>query len=210
MKLSLFLLTTASICVGAWCQGNPTTAVEIVDEPHHTLVLQNQVVRVFRLSLRPNEVTLPHLHKGFYAFVSLRPVTISNEVRGRQPVLTELKAGELHTSKGGFAVAERNNSSDPAEVIVVEAMKPGDASGFRTPVGGFKMHDAGIIELFESSAVRGYEMAIAVGGRTEKHYEDYDRLLIALSESRLREEVDELPPSDLELKAGEIQPEFVS
>jgi len=56
-----------------------------------------------------------------------------------------------------------------------------------------------------SSVVRAYNMAIAAGGRAEKHREDYDRLLIALSDLSLHEEVDGQPPSDLEMKAGEVR-----
>jgi quercetin dioxygenase-like cupin family protein len=148
---------------------------------------------------------LPHRHKTFYAFVSLRPVTLGNEVRGRQPVLKELRAGELHTSRGGFTVAERNLSPGPAEVLVIESIKADDGKSFSTPMGGFQLHDAALGELFESSVVRAYSMAFGAGGRAEKHREDYDRLLIALSDLSLHEEVDGQPPSDIEMKAGEVR-----
>ena len=193
------------ICPGAWCQDGGPTAVEIADEPHHTLILKNQAVRVFRLSLQPKEVTLPHRHDAFYAFVSLRPVTISNEVRGRQPVRTELKAGELHTSKGGFTIAERNVSSEAAQVLVIESLKRDDGKSFSTPMGGFRLHDAAVGGLFESSVLRAYIMTIAVGGRVEKHREDYGRLLIALSDLTLREEGDGQPVSEMEIRSGEVR-----
>lgn len=204
-KLSLLLFTVAPICRAGWCQEVAPAAVEIADEPHHTLLLKNQAVRVFRLNLLPKEATLPHRHRSFYAFVSVRPATIENEVRGRQPALTELKAGELHTSKGGFTVAERNNSPEPAELIVVEALTPDDGKGFGTPMGGLRYHDTWFGELFESSVVRGYTLVIAAGGRVEKHYENYDTLLIALSDLSLHELVDGQPPTELHMKAGEVR-----
>ena len=147
---------------------------------------------------------MPHRHKGFYAYVSLRPVTIGNEVRGRQPVLTRLDAGELHTSRGGFNVAEHNESSDPAELLVIEAIKL-NSGGFHTPMGGFRYHDAAFGELFEMSGVRGYTMTIAAGGRTEQHKEDYDRLVVAISDLTLNEDVTGKTASEVEMKAGDVR-----
>jgi uncharacterized RmlC-like cupin family protein len=140
----------------------------------------------------------------FYAFLSLRPVVIGNEVRGRQPVMTRIEAGELHTSKGGFTVAERNNSSEPADLLVIEALKA-NAGEFNSPMGGFRYHDAAFGELFQASAVRGYTMTIAAGGRTEQHGENYDRLLIAVSDLDFREDTASQSPSEFAMKAGEVR-----
>ena len=120
---AVFLLS-----MSAQAQQGSVRVTGIADEPHHTLIFQNSEVRVFHLKLQPNEVTLPHRHEMYYAYLSLRAVTIGNEVRGRQPVLTQLEAGELHTSKGGFTVAERNNSSEPADLLVIEAIGKDDGS----------------------------------------------------------------------------------
>ncbi len=204
MRMAGSVLGAALLCTLVWNQEPPSTPAEIVGEPHHTLLLQNPEVRVFRLKLQPNEVTLPHRHNTFYAYLSLRPVEISHEVRGRQPVVTRIDASELHTSKGGFTVAERNNSSEPADMLVIEAMKL-SGGGFSTPMGGFHYHDAAFGTIFEASTVRGYTMTIAAGGRTEEHAENYDRLLVAVSDLKLRENVAGQPPSEVQMKAGEIR-----
>jgi quercetin dioxygenase-like cupin family protein len=140
----------------------------------------------------------------FYAFLSLRPVVIGNEVRGRDPVLTRLDPDELRTSKGGFSVAERNNSAEPADLLVIEALMS-NAGEFSTPMGGFRFHDAALGELFEAPAVRAYTFRMAAGGRTKQHQENYDRLLVALTDVHLREDVAGQPPSDLVMKAGEVR-----
>ena len=177
---------------------------ELADEPHHTLLLQNDEVRVFHLKLKPGESTLQHRHNRYYVYLSLGPVTISNEVHGRQPVITRLEAGELHTSKGGFILAERNNSSEPAELLVIEAIKT-SSEGFAIPMGGFRFHEAAFGELFDATVMRGYSMVVAVGGRTEKHTENYDRLLVATSDLHLRDTEDGHTPSEFQMKAGEIR-----
>jgi anti-sigma factor ChrR (cupin superfamily) len=95
--------------------------IDLGKEPHHTILVQNSRTRVYRLRLAPGESTLRHEHTGFYAFVSLYDTTIQNEVLGRNPVVSQLAAGELHTSKGGFRLIEHNVSTEPAcEFIVVE------------------------------------------------------------------------------------------
>jgi hypothetical protein len=184
-------------------QEGSVRANKITDEPHHVLLLQNSEVRAFHLNLQPNEVTIPHQHEKFYAYLSMRPVTIGNEVRGRQPVLTQLEPGELHTSRGGFTVAERNNSSEPAEVLVIEAIKAEHGS-FDTPMLGFRYHNAAFSGLFESPVMRGYSMMFFPGGQVDSHAENYDRLLIAVTDLKLRDTLADGTQSNLEMKAGEI------
>jgi hypothetical protein len=139
-----------------------------------------------------------------YAYLSLRPVTLANEVRGRPPVVVELEGGEVHTSKGGFTLAERNKSPDAAALIVIESVK-GEAGGFATPIGGFRYHDAAFAELFQFPVMRGYSMVVAAGGRTEKHEEQYDRLVLAVSDLKLREDAAGQPPSEILMNAGDIK-----
>jgi hypothetical protein len=107
-------------------QAAPGEPVDISGEPHHSVWFENRDVRVFRLKLQPGEVTVPHRHKNLYAYLSLHPLTIANEVRGRPPVIVTLESSEVHTSKGGFTLAERNKSSGPADLLVIEALKSED------------------------------------------------------------------------------------
>jgi hypothetical protein len=173
-------------------------------EPHHKLLFENPQVRVFRLELQSGEGTLPHRHEHSYAYFSLNTVTIANEVRGRPPVVVELDAGEVHTSKGRFTLTERNKSREPSDLFVIEMLKA-DAADFATPVGGFHYHDAAFAELFQFPGMRGYSMVVAAGGRTEKHEEQYDRLLVAVSDLKFREDVAGEPSSEVLMKAGDIK-----
>jgi quercetin dioxygenase-like cupin family protein len=174
------------------------------EEPHHKLMFQNDAVRVYQLQLQPHEVTNRHRHEAFYTYVSLTPVTIGNEVRGRQTVETALEANEVRTSKGGFNLAERNLSSQPASLIVIELVRP-NTGLFSTPLGGFRLHDAAFGELFETSSVRAYTMTIAAEGRTDPYSEKYDRLILALSDLTLQDNVNGEKPAKLELKRGEVR-----
>lgn len=204
MKVSDAFIAGLLLCAAAQAQEGPATSVDISREPHHKMLFENPQVRVFRLDLQPGEATVPHRHKNLYAYLSLRPITIANEVRGRPPVVVSVEGGEVHTSKGGFTLAERNKSSEPADLIVIEALES-DRTGFAMPIGGFRFHDAAFGTLFELPVMRGYTMTIAAGGRTEKRDENYDRLLIAVSDLKFREDLAGQPSSELQMKAGEVK-----
>ena len=178
--------------------------VTLTNEPHHSLVLENDEVRVFRLILGPNESTLPHHHEGPYAYVSVRTARIENVVRGHAPVLVELAPGEVHTSKGGFTVAEENDSTERTDLVVVVPRKTASA-GFDSPMGGLVYHDAAFAELFSESMMRGYSIAIAAGGKFERHQEKFDRLLIAVSDLDILETEDGGRQVGIQMKSGEVR-----
>jgi len=197
-------MTTLLLCLTlVRSQTNEATPIPIEKEPHHSLAFENDRVRVLHLQLQSNEVTKTHKHPSFYAYFSLQPVTISNEVAGHAPVITQLEPGKLRTSKGGFNVAEKNISSRQADIFVVQPMKS-DGNGFGTPLT-MTMHDAGIIEQYTGPVMRVYSVGIASGGRLEKHTEAYDSLVIALADSNIRETIPDNSPVDWNMKSGEIR-----
>ena len=105
MKFDVLVVATLFLCpIVVRPQTGETAPVAIDKEPHHSLAFENDCVRVFHLQLQPNEATKTHRHPSFYAYFSLQSVTISNEVAGHAPVITQLEPGELRTSKGGFNV----------------------------------------------------------------------------------------------------------
>ena len=110
----------------------------------------------------------------------------------------------MQTSKGGFTLSERNKSSDPADVLLIEALKS-DGAGFAVPIGRFRFHDAAFGSLFDFPVMRGYTMTLAAGGRTEKHGEDYDRMVIAVSDLDLGEDIAGQGSSESRMKAGDVK-----
>lgn len=173
-------------------------------EPHHHLLLENSSARVFRLTLQPHESTLPHRHSGFYMYLSVGPSTVSNEVKGRKPVISELGDGDLRTSKGGFSLTEQNVGDKPLEIVVIETKTSGGMTSFQSPMANFRYRNAAVGSLYEGANVRVYEMDIASGGSTELHVEPYDRLTIALQDIHLRDQDDEGKTSEIEQKAGDV------
>jgi co-chaperonin GroES (HSP10) len=204
MKSDVLFVAILLLCPNlAGSQTGETTPTAIDKEPHHSLVFENDRVRVFHLQLQPNEATKTHRHSTFYVYFSLQSLTISNEVAGHAPVIIQLEPGELRTSKGGFNVAERNNSNQQADIFVVQPLKA-DGDGFPTPLA-MHMHDVIIAEQYTGSNMRVYLMGIASGGRIEEHTEAYDSLVIALADSNIREVVPGQGPNNWSMKAGETR-----
>ncbi|MGO9403282.1 MAG: hypothetical protein ACLPVW_07405 [Terriglobales bacterium] len=181
---------TVLLQVMVLAQQRTAAPIDFGDEPHHRLLLENSSVRVYKLTLRPGEATAPHYHGRFYIFVSLNAASIDTEVRGRSPIKSQLESGELRTSKGGFTIAERNSGPAPAEEIVIEPRDSRQGAKFDEPMASFRYHDAAVGAIFEQPLSRAYDMVIAAGGMTEKHTEKYNRLLIALTDLRLKDETE--------------------
>lgn len=202
MRSSAIAGITILFALGAAAQ-SPTEAVDLQKEPHHTLLLENSEARVFRLVLGPHEETLVHRHAAFYAMISLDDAAIQNDVPGRKPILSTFAAGDVHTSDGGFALSERNASSKPVTLIVVERVGSPSAP-FASLLADFKVHDTALGQLFEESSMRAYSLRMAAGGRSEDHDEPWDRLLVAVTDARLQDRLGDDSKQEIDLKAGEV------
>jgi hypothetical protein len=179
-------------------------AVNLAHEPHHTILLQNIKVRVLRLALQPNEATRLHRHDNYYAFVSLKPALLGNEVPGHAPKITKLEARELHTSRGGFELVERNLSTEPMDVVVVELLNPAPRA-FEFPMGGPQYREVLYSDLFEVPGMRAFSVYLLPGNRIHKREQKSDRIVLALTDLSFQVESDGHPAADLNLKAGEAK-----
>lgn len=203
MKLRIFAISLLLLPISGSPQTDQPTSIPIEREPHHSLTFENDRVHVFHLHLQPNEVTKTHRHPSFYAYFSLQPATISNEVAGHAPVVTQLEQLELRTSKGGFNVAERNKSVGSIDVFVVQPIKTA-GDGFATPLA-IPMHDVGIVEQYAGPTMRAYSLAIASSGRLEEHSQAYDSLVIALTDSNIHESGPGNKSEDWKMKTGDTR-----
>ena len=100
------------------------TAVPIPKEPHHHLVLENDYVRVFRVSVPAHESTLLQQHDVPYLYVSLGPADVINAVQGKPEAHLVMADGQLGYSPGHFAHIARNESNAPFNNVTIELLKP--------------------------------------------------------------------------------------
>jgi hypothetical protein len=99
-------------------------AVPIPKEPHHHLVLENDYVRVFRVSVPAHDATLLHQHDVPYVYVSLGPADIINAVQGKPEAHLVMTDGQVGYSPGHFAHIARNESDAPFNNVTIELLKP--------------------------------------------------------------------------------------
>jgi quercetin dioxygenase-like cupin family protein len=99
-------------------------AVEITSEPSHHLVLENDYVRVFDVTVVPKASTLIHRHDNDYLFVTLGDSNLINARVGEKPAALQLKDGDVRFTPGHFAHAAINNADRPFHNITIELLKP--------------------------------------------------------------------------------------
>jgi len=201
-------------------------AVPISKEPHHHLVLENDYVRVFRVSLPAHDATLLHQHDVPYLYVSLGPADVINAVQGRPEARIVMADGQLGYSPGHFAHIARTDAGSPFNNVTVELLHPqGEprnicekiiegpvkncgSSGSSTvpadsPLRAF-VRATGPKQLFETEEI--FVSSHAAPARIEQHYSESAplaaRLLVVEDNSELRLDLAGEPSKSLH--SGEV------
>ena len=94
------------------------------NEPRHHLTFENSYVRVFAVEVAPHDATLLHEHALDYVYVTLGAADIINAPFGKPEAHVQLKDGEVHFARGGFAHVARNLSDQPFRNLTIEFLKP--------------------------------------------------------------------------------------
>ncbi|HMG34793.1 MAG TPA: hypothetical protein VKM94_12725 [Blastocatellia bacterium] len=100
--------------------GGKSDATPLDKVPHHTLVLDNDKVRVSRLVLEPGQSTGMHTHSLSEVAVVVSGGTIENQESGQQPQRMELATGESrwHGEKRTHSI--KNIGRSRVEVVAIE------------------------------------------------------------------------------------------
>jgi hypothetical protein len=123
---SLFAVTaivTGLLVLALALNAQVPTAVPIPKEPHHHLVLENDYVRVFRVSVPAHDATLLHQHDVPYLYVALGPADVINAVQGRPEARIVMADGQLGYSPGHFTHIARNESDMDFNNVTIELLK---------------------------------------------------------------------------------------
>src|SRR5260370_30763987 len=124
MKRRLILVAILfSSCAQGQAPATPT-AVPIPKEPHHHLVLENDYVRVFRVSLPAHDATLVHQHDVPYLYISLGPADVINAVQGRPEARIVMADGQVGYSSGHFAHIARTDAGSSFDNVTIELLHP--------------------------------------------------------------------------------------
>jgi hypothetical protein len=114
---SLLFLVLAPL---AWAQ----TAMDMAAEPHHHLLLENDQVRVFTLTLKPTEQAYTrHEHNFLIVTLADSELVIWSEGQSALPSF-RLPQGEARFAFGGHTVGFRNDRSSEYRGVIVEFLNP--------------------------------------------------------------------------------------
>ena len=116
--LTLLLLLTFS------SRAQAPTPVDMANEPHHHLVVENSYVRVFRFGLPAGESTLLHAHSKPYIAVSMGAADFANDVAGKPEARGKTVDGQVSYSRGGFAHVARADAGVPFNNVTIELLHP--------------------------------------------------------------------------------------
>jgi quercetin dioxygenase-like cupin family protein len=205
MLISIFLL----LALAAVAQ---EAQVEITSEPSHHLVLQNDWVRVFDVTIAPKTSSLVHRHRHDYMFVTLGDSDVTSVRVNEKPVQLVLKDGEAHFTAGGFAHAAINNSSRPFRNITIEMLT--SATGERTcnescsvplPCNSTAKSACPAAErLFLSDQWTATTVTLPPGAQIEEHTHMGPHLAVAVSDLHFLVKTPGRPDSEINTKVGDI------
>jgi quercetin dioxygenase-like cupin family protein len=203
-RAALFLL--AAVLVFA----QSPAEVEITNEAHHHLALENDYVRVFQVEVAPHDSTLMHRHRHDYVFVTLGDAELTNEVEGKAPVDATLKDGDTRFTPGNFAHIARNRAATPFRNVTVELMQD-DKARTSPPAKwdedrGLHLLNAGTQEvLFVKDNARVSEIELQPGAMIPSHHHTGPHLVVAITDLDLRSDVEGQGPMPGHLKSGDVK-----
>jgi len=102
----------------------PQAAVPVRNEPHHSLLLQNDYVHVFNVTVPPLDVTLLHQHDLPYLYLTLGFSDLINAVQGKPEAHLIYQDGDTRYSPGGFAHIVRTDAGIAFHNITIELERP--------------------------------------------------------------------------------------
>jgi hypothetical protein len=93
-------------------------------EPHHRLVLQNKVVKVFHVELPPRDAFLIYRHNNDNVAVLLGTATTVSTTPGQADVLTISMAADVMFTRSGYTHSVRNIGQTAYRLISIELLRP--------------------------------------------------------------------------------------
>ncbi len=177
--------------------------VPVAQEPRHHLIIDNEKVKVYDVTVAPHDQTLLHQHDHDYVFVTLGDSDIENRVLGKPPVELKLKDGETRFSKGPFAHVAANLADTPFHNITIEIL-PTEPSGDQKPAIIYATAGVTVEELFDRPVVRGWSYTMQPGAALPLHEHKTDHLVVLLTDAKMKNEVVGAPVAVTERKRGEV------
>jgi quercetin dioxygenase-like cupin family protein len=211
---TIFRIVASSLIV-AWGVGLAAQSgeVDITREPHHHLIFENTLVRVFDVKVPPSETTLIHRHNHDYVYVTLGAADLDNRVEGKPPARVQLHDAETRFLAGNFAHAVRDLASTPFRNITIELLQDATTGNPSSPWDSGKNEDRSLQilnrgtqqVLFVKDAARVSEIELQPGGAIPCHHHNGPHLVVAVTDVDVRSDVEGKGTATLHLNVGETK-----
>ena len=173
-QIGSLLLALVGVCMA---QEKP---VPVDQEPHHKVVLKNDLVEVMHVTLSPGERTLYHTHIHDRAAVELSTCSITQQsFGGAEGPPTPTQPGDLSTSpqiNGGYSHRVHNVDSAVFEVLDIEFLRRPEKSSeaVAAPIAA------------ENPSARAYKWTLAPGAQTPQHTHNRPYLIVMATPMQLK------------------------
>ena len=150
-------------------------AVEISDEAHHHLKLENEFVRLWEVNLAPQDATLWHTHHNDSAVISFSNATLNVETVGAATGESHWKFGEVRFSKATYIHRATNIGTTPFHNFTIELLKSpaGNAAKSNEPTIGSP--------VLENDRIRVYRTTLQPGQSTPMTAHLLPRIAVAMT-----------------------------
>jgi quercetin dioxygenase-like cupin family protein len=184
-----------------------STAVEVANEPHHHLLLQNAHLRAFRVDLPAHEQTLLHHHAENFVSVTLGDAQIENDVSGKPPATIKTGLGDVRMASAPLVHLVKNVGDTPFRNITVEILPGASPAADSSVARPAARSTEGVTrtEKGETAAVRVFETVINTGVTVPEHVHRVPHLLVALNDLALESDVAGQPPQTFRLTNGDVR-----
>jgi hypothetical protein len=180
----------------------PAGAVPVSAEPHHVLVLRNEYVHVYNVTVPPLDATMLHQHDLPYIYLTLGTGDVINAVAGKPEVHLTFEDGATRYSLGGFAHIARTDAGILFHNITVELAHPQESphnlgdKGSDRPLGSCPQNSADtrqygqipfeqVVPCFETSESRMEQVKVEGGKDFAQASPETAALLVAMSNANL-------------------------
>ena len=147
-------------------------AVEISAEAHHRPKFENEFVRVWDVTLEPQDETLWHIHHYDDLVISFGNAKLRVETVGAAAAESEWNFGDVRFNKAAYTHRAFNIGPTPFHNFTIELLRSGGAAKQNEP--------AASSPLLENDRVRVYRTVLQPGQSTPMHFYRGPRLAIVV------------------------------
>jgi quercetin dioxygenase-like cupin family protein len=181
-------------------------AVPVDKEPKHHLVLENEWVRVFDVTVAPSDSTLYHVHARDYLFVTLGDANVQAQPIGGAAGPLKVADGEVRFTKATITHRVVNPATSPRfHNLTIEVVKtPSEAKGVAPapPASAPTAHGRSLV--LENDRVRVERLVLEPGDSTGMHTHARPGLAVIVHPATLTVTVEGGTPQREEYKAGDF------